>query len=209
MTIVSSGTISINSLVGEYGGSAPHALTEYYKGGGLVLNHSNNASVPTSTSSGGQIRLSDFYGQSNASPSDYSISITAGQVSVTDKFSTSYYNGVNTTTDQSGSTFGSFSDNSISTSEGTFTVTRIYSVHTASLTITAYVGLSGNHGGGSFESVVGSGYTRWKIGTTTYITDTGNAGAYTSSTNDTRYSLSQTTTMPSSGNHTMTLSNTA
>ena len=80
MTLQSSGTISINDLVGEYGGSAPHSLTEYYKGGGLVLNHSNNASVPTSTSSGGQIRLSDFYGQSNTSPSptSYSYSMTNG-----------------------------------------------------------------------------------------------------------------------------------
>lgn len=80
MTLQSSGTISINDLVGEYGGSAPHSLTEYYKGGGLVLNHSNNASVPTSTSSGGQIRLSDFYGQSNTSPAptSYSYSMTNG-----------------------------------------------------------------------------------------------------------------------------------
>ena len=64
MTIVASGTISINSLVGEYGGSAPHAMNEYYKGGSLVSNHSNNANVPTSST----ISLSNFYGQSNTSP---------------------------------------------------------------------------------------------------------------------------------------------
>ena len=34
MTLQSSGNpISINDLVGEYGGSAPHSLSEYYKGG--------------------------------------------------------------------------------------------------------------------------------------------------------------------------------
>ena len=78
MTLPASGTISINSLVGEYGGTAPHSMNEYYKGGGLVLNHSNNASVPTSTSSGGQIRLSDFYGQSNVNPIDNTYVINCG-----------------------------------------------------------------------------------------------------------------------------------
>ena len=47
MTIVSSGAISINSLVSEYGGSAPHSMSEYYRGGSLVANHSNNGNVPT------------------------------------------------------------------------------------------------------------------------------------------------------------------
>lgn len=66
MTLPSSGAISINSLVGEYGGSAPHSLSEYYRGGGLVANHANNSSVPTS----GTISLSNFYGQSNTPPYD-------------------------------------------------------------------------------------------------------------------------------------------
>ena len=66
MTLPASGAISINSLVGEYGGSAPHSLSEYYKGGSLVANHSNNANVPTS----GTISLSNFHGQSNTSPID-------------------------------------------------------------------------------------------------------------------------------------------
>tara|TARA_R100001463_G_scaffold43908_2_gene91411 strand:+ start:340 stop:960 length:621 start_codon:yes stop_codon:yes gene_type:complete len=76
MTIVSSGAISINSLVGEYGGSAPHAMNEYYRGGSLVANHSNNANVPTS----GQISLDDFYGANNTSPAPtvYSYSMTSG-----------------------------------------------------------------------------------------------------------------------------------
>jgi len=65
MTLPNSGAISINSLVGEYGGSAPHSMSEYYKGGGLVANHSNNPNVPTS----GAISLSNFYGASNTPPS--------------------------------------------------------------------------------------------------------------------------------------------
>tara|TARA_B100002019_G_scaffold164327_1_gene141899 strand:+ start:348 stop:956 length:609 start_codon:yes stop_codon:yes gene_type:complete len=76
MTIVSSGAISINSLVGEYGGSAPHAMNEYYRGGSLVANHSNNGNVPTS----GTIQLDDFYGANNTSPAptSYSYGITLG-----------------------------------------------------------------------------------------------------------------------------------
>lgn len=38
MTLQSSGAISVANLVSEYGGSAPHSLNEYYKGGSLVPN---------------------------------------------------------------------------------------------------------------------------------------------------------------------------
>ena len=74
MTIVSSGAISINSLVGEYGGSGSHSLSEYYKGGSFVANHSNNSNVPTS----GTISLSNFYGQNNTSPVDNTATFTGG-----------------------------------------------------------------------------------------------------------------------------------
>ena len=71
MTLPAAGNaISINSLVGEYGGSGSHSLSEYYKGGSFVANHSNNANVPTS----GTISLSDFHGQSNTSPAPTSYS---------------------------------------------------------------------------------------------------------------------------------------
>lgn len=56
MAIVSSGAISIASIVNEFGGAAPHSLSEYYRNGPYV--GSNNTSVPTS----GAIRLSNFYG---------------------------------------------------------------------------------------------------------------------------------------------------
>ena len=56
MTLPSSGTLSINNIVGEFGGSAPHGLSEYYRNGGLVT--PQNTSVPTS----GAISISNFYG---------------------------------------------------------------------------------------------------------------------------------------------------
>lgn len=60
----SSGAISINDLATEFGGSAPHGLDEYYKGGTLVPNISANSGVPAS----GQISLDDFYGTASATP---------------------------------------------------------------------------------------------------------------------------------------------
>ena len=58
MALPSSGTLSINDIVGEFGGSAPHALSEYYRGGSLVQDITQNSSVPTS----GTIKITDFYG---------------------------------------------------------------------------------------------------------------------------------------------------
>jgi len=56
--------ISINSIVTEFGGSAPHAISEYYRGGPLVANAPVNAAIPTS----GTISLSNFYGATNRIP---------------------------------------------------------------------------------------------------------------------------------------------
>lgn len=58
MALQNSGPISILDLVTEFGGSAPHSLNEYYRGGGLVPDIPANNNVPTS----GTIGLSNFYG---------------------------------------------------------------------------------------------------------------------------------------------------
>ena len=59
MACPDSGPIKISDLVAEFGGSAPHALSEYYRDGGEVPG--NNTNVPTS----GQISLSQFYSAVN------------------------------------------------------------------------------------------------------------------------------------------------
>ena len=51
MGLQSNGPISLNDIAGEFGGSAPHSLSEYYGAAN---------GVPTS----GAISLSDFYGKS-------------------------------------------------------------------------------------------------------------------------------------------------
>lgn len=56
MAVTSSGLIRLSGdIVGEFGGSAPHAISEYYRGAGIV--GSTNTTVPTS----GTIKFSDFY----------------------------------------------------------------------------------------------------------------------------------------------------
>ena len=54
-----SGKITIQDLVNEFGGTAPHTLTEYYRNGSLVPG--NNTNVPES----GQISLTQFYSAVN------------------------------------------------------------------------------------------------------------------------------------------------
>jgi|TARA_B100000073_G_scaffold276488_1_gene236624 hypothetical protein len=82
MAIVSSGTISIHtaagtdrSITGEFGGTAPHALSEYYRGG------ANVPSGATGVPANGTIKLSDFYGAANTFATTNISSITANSFS--------------------------------------------------------------------------------------------------------------------------------
>ena len=52
-----SGELDMTDISGEFGGTAPHSLSEYYRGATPSLTTSNNTSVPTS----GAISISDFY----------------------------------------------------------------------------------------------------------------------------------------------------
>ncbi len=74
MTLQTSGNISLTDLQGEFGGTPPLNLTDYYAGGGLVPAGATDGSgnpIPSS----GTIKLTDFYGASNItiSLSDHSI----------------------------------------------------------------------------------------------------------------------------------------
>lgn len=58
MAIKSSGPLSIGAdIAGEFGGSTPHSLSEYYRDGSFVKY--NNSAIPT----GGQLSASTFYGK--------------------------------------------------------------------------------------------------------------------------------------------------
>ena len=65
MPIPGPGTaISMTTIATEFGGTVPHSLSEYYRGGGLVPNAPVNAAIPTS----GQIAMGNFYGSTNRIP---------------------------------------------------------------------------------------------------------------------------------------------
>ena len=59
MGIQTSGSISVQDIVDEFGGTAPHSLNEYYRNGDNVPG--NNTNVPES----GPISFDDFYGAVN------------------------------------------------------------------------------------------------------------------------------------------------
>ena len=102
MAVTSSAPISITDLVTEFGGSTPHALTEYYRGGSLVPNTTTNASVPTS----GAISLTDFFGSSSVT--NWTTVVTVGVVS-----------GFFTQSGFSATAFGSLSDTTVDFLENT------------------------------------------------------------------------------------------
>ena len=222
MTIVSSGAISINSLVGEYGGSAPHSMNEYYKGGSLVLNHSNNANVPTS----GTIQLDDFYGQSNTQPFDASIAGTCGTSSSPGgkDFPSTAHRGINTNNFGSifsASSFGSWSDQTITnTSGGTSFTVRDFQTNSSGNATTGgvQINIDGDHSSSSSLSAL-TGWRYVKIGSTTYFdsNDTQQVSYFAANAlgptfSSTRFRISTTNNsnssnlMPNSGNVTLTFS---
>ena len=72
MALPSSGTISVLQVAQMFGGATPHSLSEYYKGGSLVLTTDTVPNVPTS----GTISLSNFHGSEIVE--SYVATVTAG-----------------------------------------------------------------------------------------------------------------------------------
>ena len=58
MVLQSSGSISLDDIQTEFGGTNPIGIDEYYRGGGSVPDTAANSSIPTS----GTVSLDDFYG---------------------------------------------------------------------------------------------------------------------------------------------------
>ena len=68
MALPSSGPISLDMIAAEFGGSPPHSLSEYYRGGPYVT--ANNTGIPTS----GQISLDQFHGAVKVVPGSVTFS---------------------------------------------------------------------------------------------------------------------------------------
>ena len=60
MAVKSSGQLAISEIVAEFGGDAPHAMSEYY-GGGDKVPQGANPNVATS----GMSKRSDYYDRDN------------------------------------------------------------------------------------------------------------------------------------------------
>lgn len=119
MTLPTSGTLSLSSIQGEFGGSNPISMSEYYRSGPYVPNYPANAPIPTS----GTISINQFYGATNTAPSNTTFAFTAGQYTSGGKQPTTS-TGVNTW--NSPFTFGTFSDNTMAIGGPVYTVVECY-----------------------------------------------------------------------------------
>ncbi len=79
MPIQGSGAISITDLVSEFGGQAPHSLTEYYRNSGLV-DSTRNVTGSATKSDGGT--TTDFAGVTGLSVSRTTGTVNASNMSL-------------------------------------------------------------------------------------------------------------------------------
>tara|TARA_B100000513_G_scaffold43820_1_gene16548 strand:+ start:1840 stop:2469 length:630 start_codon:yes stop_codon:yes gene_type:complete len=84
MALPNSGPLALSSIQGEFGGSNPIGLSEYYRGGPLVASIPNTSPIPSS----GAIAISNFYGTSSVIPNDRAIRYTFGVSQSGGKFPT-------------------------------------------------------------------------------------------------------------------------
>ena len=113
---IGGGTLSLSTIAGEYGGSTPHSISEYYRGGGNVPVTSSTSSIPSS----GTIDFQDFQNTSNSLPVDSVFSGIVGSF---------YYpsgKSVNANAGMNYVNLGSLTDNSITTADGSSNVTVNY-----------------------------------------------------------------------------------
>lgn len=72
MPIKLSGSLTISDIVAEFGGTAPHDISDYYRGGGLVPNKNVNSNIPLA-GSGQPIKFGQFYGATKIIEMTYSL----------------------------------------------------------------------------------------------------------------------------------------
>ena len=121
MALQSSGQIKLSEIAAEFGGSAPHALSEYY----------GSDTVPSS----GQISFSNFYGTS-AFTGFAQGNIGVGTRNIKAGTDQKGYSNGNTNAGTGGASFGSISNSSISNASRTIVALYIQQGFQAKLNIT-------------------------------------------------------------------------
>ena len=75
MALQSSGPISLSDLATEFSDTAPHSMSEFYRGGSLVSDNALNSTIPSSST----VSLSNYYNSAGTQTRD--ISIRLGYIS--------------------------------------------------------------------------------------------------------------------------------
>ena len=190
MTLQSSGAISLSNIASEMGGSTPHSLSEYYRGGGLTPNHSNTSNIPTS----GQISFSNFYGANATAPGVANYSFTINFTG-TQGLGTSY---------GFSSTMGSLSNNPMTTQLSTGLKINVQYAYWTSLCSKgqfafAYQAIGGPTDGTGFSSI------ETNFDGTTQRSGLSISGGGNSTTNITVLRSATSSTWPTSGTQTFTI----
>jgi len=116
MTIKSSGSsLAISEIAAEFGGSTPHSLSEYYRGGSLVPTSSSTAGIASS----GAITMSSFYGTANRVPITLTISSNTTNYNIYNNRGGTYVAGVSDVTLVNNATISSTSTGTAALDTGT------------------------------------------------------------------------------------------
>jgi len=116
MTIKSSGSsLAISEIAAEYGGSTPHSLSEYYRGGSLVPSSSSTSGIASS----GAITMSSFYGTSNRIAITLTISSDTSNYNIYNNRGGTYVAGISDVTLVNNATISSTSTGTAALDTGT------------------------------------------------------------------------------------------
>ena len=191
MTLPTSGTLSLSSIQGEFGGSNPISMSEYYRSGPYVPNYPANSSIPTS----GTISINQFYGSTNSPPANQEFGFTAGLYNTGGKASQQYIGVKSWTSPFATYTFGSFTDSSINLGGTNFTVVEHYQATGGILSSTQW-GVTGDASANIAGTLSSPG-----LSSATYP-----ATSYNSSTGKTITSIAAAIGMSNGSSYTMTKS---
>ena len=185
MALPNSGSLSLSQIQSEFGGSNPISLSEYYRGGSLVPNHSLTGNIAAS----GTISVNMIYGTQDAAPVDNSF---AGNVASLPIQGLNKYNivahGINQISGLSSKgTGGSFNDQVYSNPSGNVSTTvRAIWFQNSDLAVVGTLAIAGNYAGQSVSSATGrssfsvSGYGNLTFGNVGGTAgNDGTYGAYT------------------------------